>query len=138
MNGMTTMSFATARVRGLRNRTQADVATRMNNPNPNNPRYIDNPVPTAPGVPAANSYEGQTGTAEIDEHGTSAVGHAEYRRQCFVHFRIIRIIGAKVERVRFFKQHQVLDAHRRLACVVHTRRQFRARIIDVRARHAGR
>jgi hypothetical protein len=32
-------------------------------------RYIDNPVPTAPLVPAANSYEGQVGDVDIDEHG---------------------------------------------------------------------
>ena len=30
-------------------------------------RYIDNPVPTAPGVPAYNSYQGQVGDAGIDE-----------------------------------------------------------------------
>jgi hypothetical protein len=42
-------------------------------------RYIDNPVPTAPGVAAANSYEGQVGDAGIDEFGTSATGHADYR-----------------------------------------------------------
>jgi len=42
-------------------------------------RYIDNPVPTAPGSSAANSYEGQTGDPLIDEGGASATGHADYR-----------------------------------------------------------
>ena len=43
-------------------------------------RYIDSPVPTAPGVPAANSYEGQVGITNIDEGGgASAAGHAQYR-----------------------------------------------------------
>jgi hypothetical protein len=42
-------------------------------------QYIDNPVPTPPGVGAANSYEGQVGTPGIDEFGTSATGHADYR-----------------------------------------------------------
>jgi hypothetical protein len=42
-------------------------------------RYIDNPVATAPGVAAANSYEGQVGDAGIDEFGASATGHADYR-----------------------------------------------------------
>jgi hypothetical protein len=42
-------------------------------------RYIDNPVATAPGVAAANSYEGQVGNPGIDEFGTSATGHADYR-----------------------------------------------------------
>lgn len=32
-------------------------------------RYIDNAVATAPGVPAANSYEGQVGDIYIDEQG---------------------------------------------------------------------
>lgn len=43
-------------------------------------RYIDNPAPTPPGVPAANSYEGQVGVVNIDEGGgASAAGHAQYR-----------------------------------------------------------
>jgi hypothetical protein len=42
-------------------------------------RFIDNPVPTAPGVAAANSYEGQVGVQGIDEGGVSATGHADYR-----------------------------------------------------------
>ena len=42
-------------------------------------RYIDNPVATAPGVAAANSYEGQVGDPGIDEFGASATGHADYR-----------------------------------------------------------
>jgi hypothetical protein len=42
-------------------------------------RYIDNPVATAVGVPAANSYEGQVGVQGIDEFGASAAGHAVYR-----------------------------------------------------------
>lgn len=42
-------------------------------------RYIDNPAPTPPGVPAANSYEGQVGVPGIDEFGSSAAGHADYR-----------------------------------------------------------
>ena len=48
-------------------------------PNGTGFRYIDNPVPTAPGVPAANSYEGQVGVPGIDEFGSSAAGHADYR-----------------------------------------------------------
>ncbi len=42
-------------------------------------QYIDNPLPTPPGVAAANSYEGQVGTVGIDEFGASATGHADYR-----------------------------------------------------------
>ena len=34
-------------------------------------RYIDNPVPTAPLVAAANSYEGQVGDTFIDEQGNN-------------------------------------------------------------------
>ncbi len=35
--------------------------------NPTGARYINNPVPTAPNTPAANSYEGQVGDKYIDE-----------------------------------------------------------------------
>ena len=49
------------------------------NPNAGNPRFIDNPVPTSPHVAAANSYEGQLGASEIDEHGTSTTGHGDWR-----------------------------------------------------------
>jgi hypothetical protein len=42
-------------------------------------QYIDNPLPTPPGVAAANSYEGRVGTVGIDEFGASAAGHADYR-----------------------------------------------------------
>jgi len=42
-------------------------------------QYIDNPLPTPPGVAAANSYEGRVGTVGIDEFGASATGHADYR-----------------------------------------------------------
>ena len=45
----------------------------------NGNRYIDNPMPTAPGVAAANSYENQLGVPGIDEFGASATGHAQYR-----------------------------------------------------------
>ena len=38
-------------------------------PNGTGFRYIDNPVPTAPLVAAANSYEGQVGDTFIDEQG---------------------------------------------------------------------
>ena len=34
-------------------------------------RYIDNPVPTPPLVPAANSYEGQVGDTFLDEQGNN-------------------------------------------------------------------
>ena len=34
-------------------------------------RYIDNPVPTGPHIPAANSYEGQVGDIFIDEQGNN-------------------------------------------------------------------
>ena len=49
------------------------------NPNAGNPRFIDNPVPTSSHVAAANSYEGQLGASEIDEHGTSTTGHGDWR-----------------------------------------------------------
>jgi hypothetical protein len=43
-------------------------------------RFIDNPVPTPPGVAAANSYEGQVAVTNIDDGGgASATGHADYR-----------------------------------------------------------
>jgi len=43
-------------------------------------RYINNPVPTPPNTPAANSYQGQVGVMNIDEGGgSSASGHAQYR-----------------------------------------------------------
>jgi hypothetical protein len=35
-------------------------------------RYIDNPIPTDPGVAANNSYEGQVGDIFIDEQGNNA------------------------------------------------------------------
>jgi hypothetical protein len=41
-------------------------------------RFIDNAVPTAAGVPAANSYEGQTGDELIDQSGVAA-GTRQYR-----------------------------------------------------------
>jgi len=34
-------------------------------------RFIDNPVPTPPGIPAANSYEGQIADIFIDEQGNN-------------------------------------------------------------------
>jgi hypothetical protein len=40
-------------------------------PNGTGNRYIDNSIPTAPQVPAANSFEGQTGVIDIDEHGNA-------------------------------------------------------------------
>jgi hypothetical protein len=42
-------------------------------------RYIDNVTNTPPGIPDANSYEGQVGVQGIDEFGASATGHADYR-----------------------------------------------------------
>jgi hypothetical protein len=42
-------------------------------------QYIDNPLPTPPGVAAGNSYEGRVGTVGIDEFGASVPGHADYR-----------------------------------------------------------
>jgi hypothetical protein len=41
-------------------------------PDVENNRYINNPVPTAPGVSANNSYEGQVGDVFIDEQGNDA------------------------------------------------------------------
>lgn len=49
-------------------------------PNGTGNRFIDNPVPTKPGVPAANSYEGQVGTQGVDESGiTAGQSSANYR-----------------------------------------------------------
>ena len=48
--------------------------------------------------------------------------------QTLVDLRTIRIVGAELKRVRLFEQHEVLDAHRCFACVIHSRRQFGARV----------
>src|SRR5580692_4877340 len=81
--------------------------------------------------------------SELRNHQLQGLRHlrgAAYAElaQGLLYLRAIGIIGAELKRVRFLDKQEVLDAHRRFAGVVHSRRQLEAGIVYIRSGHSWR